>query len=144
MSLRNFYTDLIVIFFSILSMSIVLTILTIIVIKLITSSDEGEDLAVGLLLGLGIGLLFFYYLRGKFNFAWSIAQTILNIGLTVLEILFVSFLVDEIKITKMSFIILLIIIGVPSVIAFNKQLFDLLATKMNAKIRAKTPVDLIW
>ncbi len=135
---RTFYSDFIVTTFSLLLLMVVGTIGSIIV----TGSRE-EGMAYGLIGGLGLGLIAFYYLRGQFNFIWTVLQLTINAGLTVGEFLGVSYLLKDTGVSEISYGYVLIFISVPTLISINKQLLDILTKKLNAEKRVKQPMQIL-
>lgn len=135
---KTFYSDFIVITFSIL---ILLAIGTMVLISFTGSREDG--LVYGLFCGLGLGLIIFYYLRGQFNFICTIIQLTINAALSVVEFLGISFLLKHTRISELSYGYVLIFISVPTLISLNKQLLDSLAKKLNAQKREKQPLQIL-
>ena len=135
---RTFYNDFIVTTFSLLLLMVVVTIGLIIV----TGSRE-EGMVCGLIGGLALGLIAFYYLRGQFNFLWTVLQLTINAGLTIGEFLSVSNLLKDTRISEISYGYVLIFISVPTLVSINKQLLDNLMKKLNAKRRVKQPIQIL-
>lgn len=135
---RTFYSDFIVTTFSLLLLMVVGTIGSIVV----TGSRE-EGMVYGLIGGLALGLITFYYLRGQFNFIWTVLQLTINAGLTVGEFLGVSYLLKDTGIAEISYGYVLIFISVPTLISINKQLLDSLTKKLNAERRVKQPFQIL-
>ena len=136
--LKTFYSDFIVISFSLLLLIVVVTIGSIVV-----TGDTIVGMIYGPIGGLAMGLFTFYYLRGQFNFIWSFLQLIANTGLTVGEFLGASYLLIDNGVVKISFSYFLIFISVPTFIAINKQLLDSLTKKLNAERRLKQPLQIL-
>jgi len=93
--------------------------------------------------GLALGLITFYYLRGQFNFIWTVLQLTINAGLTVGEFLGVSYLLKDTGIAEISYGYVLIFISVPTLISINKQLLDSLTKKLNVEKRVKQPIQIL-
>lgn len=135
---RTFYSDFIVTTFSLLLLMVVGTIGSIIV----TGSRE-EGMVYGLIGGLALGLIAFYYIRGQFNFIWTLLQLTINAALTVGEFLGVSYLLNDTGISEISYGYVLIFISVPTLISINKQVLDNLTKKLNAEAREKQPFQIL-
>lgn len=135
---RTFYSDFIVTTFSLLLLMVVGTIGSIIV----TGSRE-EGMVYGLLGGLALGLIVFYYLYGQFKLIWTVLQVTVNAGLTAGEFLGVSYLLKDTGISEISYGYVLIFISVPTLISINKQLLDNLTKKLNADRREKKPFQIL-
>lgn len=135
---RIFYSDFIVTTFSLLLFMVFGTMGSIIV----TGSRE-EGMVYGLIGGLALGLITFYYLRGQFNFIWTAMQLIINAGMTVGQFLGVSYLLNDTGIAEISYGYVLIFISVPTLISINKQLLDSLTKKLKAEKRTKEPIRIL-
>lgn len=125
--IKTFNIDFIVAAFSLLIFLVVGTICSIAV--------TGE-IVYGLNGALALGLIAVYYLRGQFNFIWTILQLIINAGLTFLC---ASYLLKDTGIIKIPYGFWLTFILVSTLISLNKQLLDNLTQKLNAQKREKQP-----
>lgn len=135
---KTFYIDFIVLTFSLILLLVVVTIGSIIV----TGSRE-EGMVYGLIGGFALGLILFYYLRGQFNFFWTVLQWTINAGLTVGEFLGVSYLLKDTGISDISYGYVLIFISVPTLISINKQLLDKLSENLNVAKRLRKPFRIL-
>lgn len=135
---RTFYSDFIVTTFSLLILLVIGTIGSIIM----TGSRE-EGMVYGLIGGLVLGLIAFYYLRGQFNFFWTVLQLTINAGLTAGEFFGVSYLLRDTGISEISYGYVLIFISIPALISINKQLLDSLTKKLNGGKRVKEAIRIL-
>ena len=88
------------------------------------------------------GMIVFYYTRGKFTWAWSIPQLIINCVLSWSILYGLYELYESISFPghDSGYIYLLIPLLVGGTITLCKQLLDHMAVKMNATRRKKGPV----
>lgn len=133
-----FYSDLIVIIFSFLGS---LFVSTIVLISSTGSREEG--MGYGVIAGFAFGLGVFYYLRGRFNFTWTLVQLIANAGLSIGEFFGISFLVRDTGIEKISYGYVLIFLFIPAVVSINKQALDAMMEKVGADKRSKKPFEVL-
>jgi hypothetical protein len=111
--------------------------------SIVVTGSREEGMVYGLIGGLVLGLITFYYLRGQFNLIWTVLQLTINAGLTVGEFLGVSYLLKDTGIAEISYGYVLIFISVPTLISINKQLLDSLTKKLNAERRLKQPFQIL-
>lgn len=135
LNLRAFISDFIVIVFSLI---ILIMIVSILVIMLVGSRESG--MSYGLIVGVILGFLTFYYFRGEFTFKFTVLQLIINVGLTYGEILCIFYLLSKTGSAENSYGYFFLIFSLPIFICINKQLIDNLTIKITTEKRIKQPI----
>jgi hypothetical protein len=132
LSFKTFIKD----FFTIaLSFPLFVFFLTAITIMAIGRREDGMGL--GLIFGFAAGLGLFYCLCGRFTAIWTIAQVIVNAGLTTGEFYIVAKILEGTSIAEASYGLILILLSVPFLVSINRQVLDFFILTLNGQQRRK-------
>jgi len=104
-------------------------------LSIIVTGRREDGMGFGAILGFAAGLVLFYCIRGQFSWSWTIAQIIVNAGLTMGELYITGKTFEGAPIAEASYGLILILISVPIFVSVNRQLLDFLAILLKGQRR---------
>lgn len=135
--IRDFYSDFIVLTFSLLLFTI---------LAMVISSSFTNSRIDGVFGGFSFGIFFsavsFYLFRGHFNFLWTTVQLTIHLTLSVLLFLAIEFILENIHEFNIPFKALIAGIILLTIICIMKQVLDNVGNSLGLKKRIKKPFDM--
>jgi hypothetical protein len=134
---RDFYSDFIVLTFSLL----LFTILAMVISSSFTNSRI-DGAYGGFSLGIFFSAVSFYFFRGHFNFLWTTVQLTIHLTLSVLLFLALEFILENVRAFNIPFQALIAGVILLTIICIIKQVMDNVGTSLGLKRRIKKPFDM--
>jgi len=123
--------------FLIATFSLFAFIFTFVLLSVAFSGDKESGVEFGIIIGVGMTLIFFYYVRGEFVFRISSLHIILNAALSGLEYYSVTLFFDKMVKSDIPYGMILLLITIPICIVINKLMLDTISKKTKGEKREK-------
>ncbi len=112
-------------------------IFTFVLLSVAFSGDRESGVEYGIIIGIGMALIFFYFLRGVFALKISVIQLILNAAMSSLEYYGVILFFEKIVLSDLPIGMAILLISFPFFIVINKLILDAVTFKLDGQKRKK-------